>query len=162
MHGVIPLFFIFDDIIFSYIAIAAATTAAVGTGVAAYGQLKGVEAQKKAEKARAHQAELEAARQRLTQVREARAKAAAIAQSSESQGSGLSSSAQSGAAGVTGQLNSNQQYITQQQLVGEQLSRANNQISDAQGISVLGKGITDIGGTVFAHKDTVTDIFKNG
>ena len=142
-------------------AIVALSIAAIGAATSAYGGLQQASAMKKAERARARQEEIRASRERMSQVREAIAKRASIEQSATNQGSAESSAGIGGAQGVTGQLGTNQAYITQQQLVGESLSRANQQIADAQGVQVLGAGIADVGGTVFANRKEIKDIFKS-
>lgn len=140
------------------LAIAALAVAVIGTGVEVYGGIKSAEAQSKAEAARRRMEEVRAARERTQQVREARAKVAAIQASSENQGAGESSSAITGAGGVVSSRNANLGFINQQEGIAAQISQANQQNINAQGIATLGAGLAKIGGTVFANRDEVHDI----
>lgn len=126
-----------------------------GTLVSAGGQIMGQQAADKARKAQQRQADMEAQRKKLEQVRQARIARANIIQAGENQGAGGSSAVQGGAMGVTAQANQNIQYVGDQQNINNAISHAQTQEANAAGLSNLGAGIASFGGTVFNHSDYI-------
>lgn len=134
--------------------------AIVGTTVSVVGSLEQGAAQKKAERARQRLQQVSAQRERTQQIRQARIKRAQIAQSGTNSGAGESSAVEGGMAGVQSQALQNIGFIGRQVNAGEEISRANQDLINAQGISSLGGGITDIGGTIFSNRAELNDIGK--
>jgi hypothetical protein len=118
-------------------AIAAIAAMAIGTGVQVHSSMKAASAAKR-------RARLEFGEQKLSAVREARARRAAIIAGQANQG-GTSSSAigavgsvQSQAARTTGVLN--QQF------------QASRQIANAQTLGAIGQGVSAIGGSMASFR----------
>lgn len=86
---------------------------------------------------------LDAARQRMISIREARAKRAAILQSAENQGAAGSSGAAGGAAGILGQLEQNLTFINQQFDLGHEMLNASAQMQLANRNANIGKMVAD-------------------
>lgn len=137
----------------------ALTAMVIGTGVSTYSSVEASSNAKKAEQMKQRQAEVAAQRERTQQIRQARIKRAQILQSAANQGASDSSSAVSGASGVMSQAYGNIQYINDQEMLGKSVSSAQQKIYDNQGDAALGQGISAIGGTVFANRDEIGDIF---
>ena len=129
--------------------------AAIGLGTQVFGALQGQAAQKDAQVAQQRMDNLKAARERTQQIREANAKAAMIKQGAANSGAAASSSAITGASSVREQAYGNIQYIGYEQQTGEALARARQKELNAQGTADIGKGVTELGGTVANNYDTI-------
>lgn len=140
--------------------IAGAALVVAGTGVQVAGSLMAQGAQKKATQAQAGMQQVQAARERYQQIRQARIARANIVQEGENQGAGGSSSVISGAAGVMNQAYGNIGYINDQAVTGKIVSRAKQDMINAQGIQTIGSGISSLGGSVFQNSKELNDIFK--
>lgn len=133
---------------------------AIGTAVSAYGSIQQGNNQKKMARAQQQQQQLQVARERTQQVREARIKMAQIQSTAENQGAGSSSGAIGGAESVISQQNTNLTYINNQEALGNKISDAQQGIINAQGVQTVGAGIAKLGGTVFDNKDEIKSIFS--
>lgn len=126
--------------------------AGAGLVTSVAGSIAGGEAQKKAQQAQSNMENLQAARERTQQIRDSNTQAARITQGAVNQGAGDSSSAVAGAANAGTQAMSNIQYIGYQQQTGLAISAAKQQEVNAQGISAIGNGLTQLGGSVFDNR----------
>lgn len=144
-----------------FLATAAAIAAIAGTAVSVVGAIKQGQAAKQEEEARANLEKIRAKRERVQQIRQARIQRAEILQQGANAGVGESSSVATGAAGVYGQAFSNISYINQQTSIGQSITNARQSQLDAQGVSVLGQGFADIGGTIFANRKNIQDVFAD-
>ena len=129
-----------------------AAAAVIGTGVSFYGQMKQQEAQRKQERIRRRQMELEAARRRRQIIREAALKRAESAATGYAQGAGTSSAMAGAIGGISQQAGSNILATNQGQALGQQMFAANAQEASGgmisnigQGLGSLGKGVADLG-----------------
>lgn len=129
---------------------------AAGTLLQTGGAIMGAGAQAKENKARQSQADLEAQNQTLQQVRQARIKRAQIIQSGANAGVGGSSSVVGGAFDVQTTANQNVGYIGTQQSINSNILKAQQEQTNAAGLSNLGAGITNVGGTVFGHDQFIS------
>jgi len=142
------------------LAVVGLAAALVGTGVSAYGQMQQGKAAHDAAAAQARMEEVRAAKERTQQIREGRIKRAQIEQAAATTGTGMSSSATTGASGVTAQAYGNIQFINDQASIGKSISTAQQKGIDAAGISSLGQGIAQVGGSIFGNREELSSIFS--
>lgn len=128
------------------VAALVAATSLAGAGLGFYGQQKQAKAQKKAERLRQRQMDLEASRRRRSIIREAtiaRANALSGATAGNAQyGSGL----QGGYGQINNQATQNIQATNQSQEIGAGIFAANRQYAEGAQIANLGQGISSLGG----------------
>lgn len=117
----------------------------LGTGVSMFGQFKEAKASKKQEALRQRQMELEATRQRREQVRRATVARAQATANAYNQGSGDSSGLSGGLAQITSQANRNILGINQDEQIGNQVFKTNQQIASARFIQSVGSGVSSLG-----------------
>lgn len=135
---------------------------AAGTAIQFQGQQKahaaselGIDAQQQAEAARNQAMELDATRKRREMVRQAVvARSQSLAQAT-GQGAQFSSSLAGAQAGITGQTNYNMLGVNQNEEIGQDIFKANQNLlsarrqeSSAQSQIALGSGISSLGGTI--------------
>ncbi len=142
------------------ISAAALTLSAGGFVGKIIGGIQQNKAMKQEENQRANLEKLRAKRERVQQIRQARVQRAEILQAGANSGASESSSVQSGAAGVYAQAFSNISYINQQESIGQGIHNARQSQIDAQGTIMLGQGMQDIGGAIFANKQNIHDVFS--
>ena len=142
------------------LAVVGLASALVGTGISAYGQMQQGKAAHDAAAAQARMEEVRAAKERTQQIREGRVKRAQIEQAAANTGTGESSSAITGASGVQAQTFGNIQFVNDQVGIGKSISTAQQKGIDAAGISSLGQGIAQVGGSIFGNRAELSDIFS--
>lgn len=130
---------------------------AVGAGAQIYGAVSGAAAQKEGMQAQQRMENLKAARERTQQVRNARAARAEIQQRGANQGAGMSSSVITGASGVSMEAAQNIQYTGYEQQTGQAMSLARQKQLNAEGVSSIGSGISEVAGTVFNNRKELFD-----
>lgn len=140
----------------------AAGAMAVGVGTSIYGAIAGGNAQKEQQQAQIRMDNLKAARERTMQIRNARAARAQIMQRGANQGAAGSSGVAGGAADVMGQAYGNIQYLGFEQQTGEAIAKARQKEINAAGVGDIGKGITEMAGTVFSNYENIGKIFDSG
>lgn len=126
-----------------------------GTLVSAGGQFMAGQQAAKQRKMQQRQADMEAQRKKLDQVRQARIARANILQTGENQGAGGSSAVVGGAQGVTAQAESGIQYIGDQQNINNAIAHSQAVEANDAGIANLGAGLANVGGTIFNHSDYI-------
>jgi len=134
--------------------------AAIGTAISAYGQVEAGHAAKDANAGRARQQEVQAAQERTKQIREGRIKRAQIQQVAANTGTADSSSAITGASGVTAQTFGNIQFINDQASIGKSISTAQQKEINAQGTAAVGQGIAQVGGSIFSNREELSSVFS--
>jgi len=127
------------------IAIIGAVASAVGTGVSAYGQMKAADAQRKQERIRRRQMELEAARRKRQILREAALQKAQSTAAGYAQGAGGSSALAGAVGGISQQAGSGVLAVNQGQQLGQQMFAANMAESRANMVGNIGGGISSLG-----------------
>jgi hypothetical protein len=163
-------------------AIATTTLASIGLGLQAFSMIQqadaadnqagamreSTDASKRSEAAKARMAEVEAARQRVSQVREERIMRSQIIASAGNQGMGSGTSGVSGSvSSVRSQASANIGFIGQQETFAGQASAANQASADAigranafQAEGAQWQQIGGLAGTVFKDKGGWATIFK--
>lgn len=140
------------------LTIAAVGMAAVGAGTSVVGGLQGAAAAKSAAQANSRMESLKAARERTTQIRNARAARAEIQQKGANQNA-TGSSVTTGASGVSMQAAGNIQYLGYEEQTGQALSTARQKELDAEGVKAIGGGISDMAGTIFQNRKEIGGLF---
>jgi hypothetical protein len=144
---------------FTIIALIGLATAAVGTGVSAYGSMQTAAATKDAEMLRKKQMGLDAMRKRREILRESMmAKATALSNAS-AQGAQESSGLQGGYGQISGVANRGINDVNQSEIIGKGIFDANAQAAQGQAVSAIGGGIKDVGLTVAGNNDKIGRIF---
>lgn len=132
-----------------------AASAVAGTAISYVGQQKAASAQRKQERIRKRQADLEAARRRRQIIREAALNRAQTIAAVGAQGIGFGGSSLPGA--LSGQSNaaaSNTLGVNQTQELGGQMFAANAQEAGGRGLQNIGGGISSLGGAAVSAFDT--------
>lgn len=130
-------------------AVVGLAISAVGAGVQFYGQQKAAAAQRKENRLRRRQADLEAARKRRAVLREAAIARAQTTATVGGQGIGLGGSSLAGAqAGQSNVAAGNTLGINQGVEIGQGITQAQNQQSSANSIVSFGQGVGSLGGAV--------------
>lgn len=127
-----------------------------GTGMQVFGQMKQIEAAKRAEKMRMTQMNLEANRARREQVRRAQVARAQATSNAVAQGAQFSSALEGGKAQVSNEAGRNIQAVTQDQRIGQFIYKANRDAANAQGLQALGGGVSSLGGAISSMSGTIT------
>lgn len=127
-----------------------------GTAVSVYGSMKQAQASEKAEKLRAKQMNLEAARARREQIRRAQVARAQATASAVTQGAQFSSALEGGKAQVTSEAGRNIVAVDQDQGIGNSIFRANRDYAKGGLYSALGGGISSLGGALSSQSGTIT------
>ena len=118
---------------------------AVGQVFGIIGGLKVAKAEKKAEKLRKQQMELESMRKKREVFREGQIRRAEVTANATSQGAGEGSGLQGGLAGITGSVNRNNLAVNQDTEIGRGIFKANAKAAAGRGIASIGQGISSIG-----------------
>lgn len=127
--------------------------AAAGTATQFIGMARAAKGEKRAEKIRAAQMNLESQRERRNIVRQANIARAAALTSAETQGAQAGTGLAGGLAQVTAQAGAATQAVNQNQQLGQQMFAANRMISSGNTISSLGSGLSSLGGSLFQNND---------
>ena len=136
----------------------AAITAAVGTGVSVSESRQAAKQQRKAQKLSQRRADLEAARARREQVREARIRRAEIISRSTAVG-GAGSSAEAGATGsVQSQLGANLGFLGRTQQLSRGISQASGRAAQAQSRAATAGAIGGFAGQFADFKQTASKV----
>lgn len=123
--------------------------AVVGAGVSMYGQFKQAAAERKANRLRRKQADLEAMRKKRQMLREYAMNRAKTLATAGGQGIGFGGSTAAGAqAGQSNQLASNIGGAAQGRAIGVGLDKTANDITTASLITGIGGGISSLGPAV--------------
>lgn len=126
---------------------------AVGVGAQVYGMVKAQQGERRAERIRAAQMNLESQRERRNIVRQANIARAAALTAAESQGAQAGSGLAGGLAQVSGQAGSSIQAVNQNQQLGTQMFGANRMISSGNTMASIGSGISSLGGSLVQNSD---------
>jgi hypothetical protein len=117
----------------------------VGQAFSLYGGLKTAKAEKKAEKLRERQMELESLRKKRENFRQGQIQKAEVISNAVSSGAGESSALAGGIAGITGSVNRNNLAVNQDTEIGHSLFKQSRRAATGRGISGIGEGISAIG-----------------
>lgn len=128
-------------------AAAGALLGVVGQVFGIVGGMKTAKAEKKMEKLRERQMELEAARKKRENIRTSLIQKADVTANATAQGAGDSSALEGGIAGIEGQKNRNNLAVNQDTEIGRSLFKYNAIAAKGRGIAAIGEGIANIGGT---------------
>lgn len=120
-------------------------TGAIGTAASVAGQIMQYSGARRAEAIRQRQMDLEAARARTQQVRQAVVSRAQVLNQGEAQGAAGSSGVLGGASQAVAQGASNIQAINQGQALGREMFSVQRRISSGQTLSSIGGGIQQLG-----------------
>lgn len=115
-----------------------------------FGKRKQAKSAKRIVEAQQRQNEIGAARERLTQVREARRRQADILQTGANQGVAGSSAVLGGASSIESQLTSNLEFIAENEAVNKEISEASAGQIKGQLISGLGGAAASLGASISA------------
>lgn len=119
-----------------------------GMGAQVFGMFQQHSAEEKLMGAQLGQERMLAARDRLQQVRQLRTATAQVQQAGANQGVSGASSIAGGTSTAYGQAGQNIQYINNQQMFGQVITKDRQAISDAQGIQQLGSDVFSIGSKI--------------
>jgi hypothetical protein len=129
-------------------AVAGALLGVVGQAFGLIGGLKTAKAEKKAEKLRERQMNLEAARKKRENIRQAQIQRAEVASNAVSSGAGDSSALAGGIAGIEGAANRNNVAVEQDRQIGAGIFRQNRKAASGRGIAGIGEGISAFGSSI--------------
>jgi len=144
------------------IAAAAGALSIAGTLASVGGSVISYLGEKDAEAARRRQMQLEAARTRREQVRRAQAAAAKATAAAWNQGAGTTSALLGGVAQINNEANRNIASVTQDEMLGNQIFRANARASFGSFVSNLGAGMSSLGGAVSNSAGVLTKLGFSG
>lgn len=117
----------------------------VGQAFSLIGGLKVAKAEKKAEKLREKQMNLEADRKKRENLRQSQIARANITSAAVTQGAGDSSGLAGGIAGVTNAANRNNVAVEQDRQIGTGIFRQNAKAAAGRGMAGIGEGISSFG-----------------
>lgn len=117
----------------------------VGQAFSLVGGLKAAKAEKKIEKLRERQMNLEAMRKKRENYRQSLIQKAEVTSSAVDQGAGESSALAGGIAGITGQVGRNNLAVEQDRQIGTSIFRQNEKVAKGRGIVAIGEGIGSFG-----------------
>ena len=126
-------------------AVAGALLGVVGQAFGLVGGLKAAKAEKKAEKLRERQMNLEAARKKRENIRTSLIQKAEVTATATAQGAGDSSALEGGIAGIEGAKNRNNLAVEQDRQIGAGIFKQNRKAAAGRGIAGIGEGISSIG-----------------
>lgn len=129
--------------------------AGIGLGLTAVGTVNQMQAQRKATSAQKKMRNLETARQRREQIRQARIARANIASGAVASGTERTSGAISGMGQIGTQLGSNLSFMDS---VGAQANIAGDAMSSAN----MWGGVANIGSSIFSNAGTLADLLPSG
>ncbi len=118
---------------------------AVGQAFSLFGGMKAAKAEKKAEKLRERQMELEGLRKKRENLRQSFIQKAEITSNAVSSGAGDSSALEGGVAGVTGQANRQNLAVNQDLEIGHGIFKQNAKAAKGRSIAAIGEGISSFG-----------------
>ncbi len=144
---------------FTIIALIGLATAAVGTGVQAYGSMQAAEASADAEKLRKKQMGLDAMRKRREIIRQTQVAQATALSNATAQGAQEGSGLQGGYAQIAGQGARDTAGVNQAQEIGQGIFDANARAATASGVAAMGGGVKDVGMTIAGNNDKIGRIF---
>ena len=127
--------------------------AAAGTATQFIGMARAAKGEKRAEKLREAQMNLESQREKRSIVRQANIARAAALTSAESQGAQAGSGLAGGLGQITAQAGSAATAVNQNQQLGTGMFAANRMISSGNTMASIGSGLSSLGGSLFQNND---------
>lgn len=134
-------------------AAAGAMLGIVGQAFGLIGGMKAAKAEKKAEKLREAQMNLEAMRKKRENIRTSLISKAEVTSTAVAQGAGDSSALEGGIAGITQAANRNNAAVEGDRQIGSAIFRQNAKAAKGRGIAAIGEGISSFG-SLFGQSGT--------
>jgi len=125
----------------------------VGQAFGLIGGMKTAKAEKKAEKLREAQMNLEAQRKKRENIRSSLISKAEVTSTAVAQGAGDSSALEGGIAGITQAANRNNAAVEGDRQIGSAIFRQNAKAAKGRGIAAIGEGISSFG-SLFGQSGT--------
>lgn len=135
------------------IGAAGAAATAVGTGMSVVGAIQAQKGEKRAERLRQTQMNLESARERRNIVRQAAMARASALVAAESQGAEAGTGLQGGLQQIAGTAGQATAAVNQNQDIGTSMFAANRQISRGNTMASVGSGISSLGGGLVQNSE---------